>query len=472
MADYFSNLMQDPMFNMGLSLMSQWKTPYGQQPSLANALQMYQGMQQQNQASAMNTMKMEEMKRQQEAQRKAQEAYAKLPGLRQQFTTPAVAGAIEKGQIGPGIDLGSQQAQMLGGQMLDAQNPLADMVAMNQSANYPVQGTAQELPLQGRPEQFDVQGYQNALQDIAMQVNPQGTLSSLLEQQQRDAQRTQAQQQWQQQIASLEQSGSLPKAAVDLMKATGPEMFGKIGPGVLPKMFGTDKQSPTAIQEYEFAKQQGFGGNYLDFVKAKKERPQTIIVGQKPQYDIALQEAIAEAKARGTKRGAAIGEQQGNIPLKEDALSAVKSAKSILDKGIYTGAYADIQKSIAKYTPGMDTEKAANTEDFISAIGNTIVPRLKEFGGNDSNEELKYLQRIQGGDIKFEKKALQSILDRTEKFIERGIYRAQKGADPNTPVSGEPSIPSKKSAPKIGESRGGYYFKGGDPANPKNWVKQ
>lgn len=240
---YFSNLMQDPMFNMGLNLIAQ-----GKRGSLADAMSGFQNWQQNQQLSQFNKLKTEELQRQQEAQRKAQEAYAKLPGLRSQFTTPAVP---------------AQPTYLMG-----------DVAKMA--------GT-EEMTVPARPEQFDAQGYQNGLQDIAMQVNPQGTLSSLLEQQQRDLQRTQAQEQWQQQISALEQSGSLPKQAIDLMKATGPEMFGKIGPGVLPKMLGTEKQSPTAIQEYEFAKQQGFGGSYLDFVKAKKERPQTIVVGGGPR---------------------------------------------------------------------------------------------------------------------------------------------------------------------------------------------
>ena len=64
--DVFNKSMDDPMFNMGLALMSQWKTPYGQPASLSNALQHYQGWQQNQYLNKMNAMKMDEMKRQQE----------------------------------------------------------------------------------------------------------------------------------------------------------------------------------------------------------------------------------------------------------------------------------------------------------------------------------------------------------------------------------------------------------------------
>ena len=81
----------------------------------------------------------------------------------------------------------------------------------------------------------------------------------------------------------------------------------------------------------------------------------------------------------------------------------------------------------AKYTLGAagSAKKVQNTEEFMSYIGNTVVPRLQEFGGNDSVEELKYLQRIMGGDQRLEPRSLENILNSAEKKIKRGIERVQ-----------------------------------------------
>lgn len=163
-------------------------------------------------------------------------------------------------------------------------------------------------------------------------------------------------------------------------------------------------------------------------------------VGKIPYYP------TLDAPARGgvaaaVEEGKALGEQRGMIPNKQDALTSVNNALGLLNKGIYTGAYAGIKKAGAKYTPGVDTEKATRTEEFISEIGNTIVPRLKEFGGNDSNEELKYLQRISGGDITLEEGALRAVLNRAQMKIQRGIDRVSKGLDPN-------GMPAQQAQPK------------------------
>lgn len=153
--------------------------------------------------------------------------------------------------------------------------------------------------------------------------------------------------------------------------------------------------------------------------------------------DPTLQGRITASK----KEGEVFGEKKGNMVGTENALESVGKAKALLKAGIYSGSWGPLGKGIAKWTPGMDKTKASNTETFISEIGNTIVPRLKEFGGNDSNEELRYLKMIQGGDTTFEPAALESILNSVEAKIRRGIDRVNQGLTPD----GKPKAPS---APK------------------------
>jgi len=114
----------------------------------------------------------------------------------------------------------------------------------------------------------------------------------------------------------------------------------------------------------------------------------------------------------------------------------------MLDKGIYTGAYAQIKRGAVKWTPGVNTDKAAQTEEFLSHIGNIVIPRLKEFGGNDSNEEMRYLTRVMGGDITLEEKAIRGILNSAEFKIKRGIDRFNAGQPATTSQPAQPAQPA------------------------------
>jgi hypothetical protein len=123
--------------------------------------------------------------------------------------------------------------------------------------------------------------------------------------------------------------------------------------------------------------------------------------------------------------GRIIGEAQATIDNKYSAITSLKSARALLDKGIYAGPYAPLAQGAAKYSGGLigDRKKVINTETFLSEIGNTVIPRLQEFGGNDSVEELKYLRDVQGGRIDLEPETLRNILNSAEKKINQGIER-------------------------------------------------
>lgn len=76
----------------------------------------------------------------------------------------------------------------------------------------------------------------------------------------------------------------------------------------------------------------------------------------------------------------------------------------------------------------------------------------------DSNVELK-LYLSAATDPTLDIQANLSALDNLEKLFGSG----------NQP---QPTPPTPKAAPKPGQIKGGYVFKGGDPANPKSWMKQ
>jgi hypothetical protein len=133
----------------------------------------------------------------------------------------------------------------------------------------------------------------------------------------------------------------------------------------------------------------------------------------------------AAAKAAGT----VIGQNVANIESQFSLKTGVGDALKLIDKGIYAGAYGPEKGFIAKFTGIGDPKKVQNTEVFLANIGEIVIPRLQQFGGNDSNEELKYLQKVVAGDQRLEPESMRRILASAEKKIANNIARLQKQAE-------------------------------------------
>jgi len=127
--------------------------------------------------------------------------------------------------------------------------------------------------------------------------------------------------------------------------------------------------------------------------------------------------------------GKIVGENVANIENQYSLLTGVSDAVKLIDKGIYAGAYGPEKGFIAKFTGIGDPKKVQNTEVFMSNIGEIVIPRLQQFGGNDSNEELKYLQKVVAGDQRIEPESMKRILASAEKKIRNNIARLQKQAE-------------------------------------------
>ena len=218
------------------------------------------------------------------------------------------------------------------------------------------------------------------------------------------------------------------------------------------------------IQEYEYAKKNnGYKGTLEQWMQRKSQtsgsggsESKQPLVYIDPVTGKAVWGNIGEAKGKpaaaydpitkqlvsqGIELGKGRGDEIVNLPKMESALTSIKGAEGLLDKGIYTGFWGPAQKNVISATPGADKDKVSNTDQFVAYIGEVVVPRLKEFGGNDSNEELKYLQKISGGDISMQEPALRAILKNAEIKIQRGVDRVKKGMTPSgAPVANQGGI--------------------------------
>ena len=225
--------------------------------------------------------------------------------------------------------------------------------------------------------------------------------------------------------AYLAQRGA-PEGVIKSIPPYSPQAIDRLARMALGPKEYTDYQKTSKASSapyYQFL--QSADGFYAGNARTGQVAPVTYdgrrVVGS--TSDPNLQGRLSEAK----EEGKTVGEQRGLIGGKYQAVDSVRSAKKLINDGIYAGYYGEIKKTLAKANPLADKAKAANTERFISHIGNIVIPRLKEFGGNDSNEEMKYLQRVMAGDITMEPEALMRILDDAERKIQQGIERLNRG---------------------------------------------
>jgi hypothetical protein len=157
--------------------------------------------------------------------------------------------------------------------------------------------------------------------------------------------------------------------------------------------------------------------------------------------------AGAQAKKAGEAGGAEVGKQTANVQGKYTALGSIKDAVDMLDKGIYSGGYGPAQELIAKYSGGLiKKDRLANTQEFRSYIGDVVIPRLQEFGGNDSVEELNYLRSVMAGDTSMEGSAIKNILQKADRKIKAGIDRLEQQQKAVT--TGKPLPLGDTAAPK------------------------
>ena len=148
-----------------------------------------------------------------------------------------------------------------------------------------------------------------------------------------------------------------------------------------------------------------------------------------------------------------IGANVANIESQYSLQTGVGDALKLIDKGIYAGAYGPEKGFVAKFSGGMigDPKKVQNTEVFMANIGEIVIPRLQQFGGNDSNEELKYLQKVVAGDQRLEPESMKRILISAEKKIANNIARLRKQAESSGKSGGLPleAMQETLSAPKV-----------------------
>lgn len=172
-----------------------------------------------------------------------------------------------------------------------------------------------------------------------------------------------------------------------------------------------------------------------------------------------------------------------------DMLDTVRIGRDILNSGAITGAGADFFVGLnqALKTAGVDfgyADASANSQAYSANMAQNVGKLIKLFGAGTglSDADRAYAEKMAGGKIALDRKALEKILDIQDRAARNVIKRFNKkvaGIKTDIPLEVEideinaapASKPPAAKTPAVGTVQDGYRFKGGDPAVEKNWEK-
>ena len=171
-----------------------------------------------------------------------------------------------------------------------------------------------------------------------------------------------------------------------------------------------DKLPPTAVQEFEYAKKNGFAGTFEQF--------KTL---QAPKTTVNVPVNVSTERKYGEQFAGRIAEVDINkLTTAENAPRMAESANRIIDLvsrgNVFTGPIADIKLNIARalnVAGASNEEKIANTEMLIAGTGQSTLDAIKGAGLGTgqgfTDKDLKFLQGVAGGTIGLTQKTLMEL---------------------------------------------------------------
>jgi hypothetical protein len=205
---------------------------------------------------------------------------------------------------------------------------------------------------------------------------------------------------------------------------------------------------PTKIQEYEYAKRNGYQGSFTDFTTLHA-----------PRTTVNVPVNVSTEKKYGERFGGLIADADAaKLSAAESAPAAAANADRIIDListgKVITGTGANVRLQMAKalnLAGGNDSEKVRNTEVLISSLAETTLGAIKSSnlgaGQGFTNADRDFLEKAKAGQLTYDAKSLTELarLSRlaAEKSAESWNKRSAsipKSALEGTGISTEPVI--------------------------------
>lgn len=213
-----------------------------------------------------------------------------------------------------------------------------------------------------------------------------------------------------------------------------------------------DRMPPTAVQEFQFAKSQGYTGSFDQFKTLHA-----------PRTTVNVPVNVSTEKKYGEKfAGNVADEDTAMLKAARDAPDVAANSDRILDLvnsgNVITGTGANVRLQIAKalnLAGGTDTEKIRNTEVLVSSLARTTMGAIKSSnlgaGQGFTNSDRDFLEKAEAGQINYDAGSLarlarlsRSAAEKSAEVWNKRVLSIPKSSLEGTGISIDPIVISKR----------------------------
>lgn len=235
--------------------------------------------------------------------------------------------------------------------------------------------------------------------------------------------------------------------------------------------FGSQAAVPAAAKEpqltaeqreYNLAKEQGFKGTFMEYKQALKPAPAQVSV-KLPEQEKEFEKALGSGQAKKLLDDKIVADDARSI------IDTVQQGRRLLQSGMITGFGAETltQLGAALNQAGIKfaEEPVANTQAFSASMAANVGRIIKQFGAGTglSNADREYAEKMAGGKVTLDRKAIERILDINERAARNVIAAHNKraaGVKTNVPLMVEaPPAEAPAAAPQTGRPSLDQIFK-------------
>lgn len=197
-------------------------------------------------------------------------------------------------------------------------------------------------------------------------------------------------------------------------------------------------QLSTDYQNYQQAQKEGYKGNFFQYQQElRKAGASSVVVG--PQVE-SFEKALGSGQAKKLLEDKAVADDA------RDIISTVQQGRQLLQSGMITGFGAEFitQVGAALNQAGINfaEDRIANTQAFAANMAANVGRIIKQFGAGTglSNADREYAEKMAGGKVTLDRKAIERILDINERAA-RNVIKLHnervKGIKTNIPLTVE-----------------------------------
>jgi hypothetical protein len=183
-------------------------------------------------------------------------------------------------------------------------------------------------------------------------------------------------------------------------------------------------EPPSSVQEYEYAKRQGFQGSFQDWTTQRASAGATKIT--MPAED-SFGRGIGGETARALEAGRA------SATTAEGTIRAAQRVQDLLDSGAITGTLAGGRVAFERALSGLgliDGSRVTNTEQLMSTLAESVLARTADMSGVLTDRDIEFLRDAAGGRIDWTEATIRKAAQLSERGGARVIERYNRLAEP------------------------------------------